>query len=315
MKEIVKNMQKYFTGYSLETPKLNTLNIELTNVCDLNCVMCRKSKREKGFMSRELLSDILEDAGEAGVEQVALHTVGESILHPEIGNMIKTCKKLDFYVYIDVNGNSLDKGKAKQLIESGLDSIKFSVDAASPGTYSRIRRGGDFGKVYENMRYLRHLRDKNKSRMKIFTLFIISKDNIHELDAFKKAMAGVVDEIQYNVLNNAAGRMPVELFNEIKGVDLSVPNKTGLCANPWTRLVITWDGRVSMCCIDFDMDMCVGEYKRGNLLDIWNGKAAWKVREAMIEKKTDELPMICRGCDGILYDIPERNKIINEIFK
>ncbi len=315
MKQIIKNMQKYFVGFSVKNPQVNTINLELTNICDLHCMMCKRGNRKKGFMDTSLIAEILPEAAELGVKQIALHTVGESILHPKIGTIIKMCKQYDFYVYLDVNGNSLKEKKAEEIIGAGLDSIKFSVDAASDKTYSKIRCGGSFSTVLANMKYLRHLRDVTRSSTRIFTLFIISRDNEHELDRFKTMMRDVVDEIQYNVLNNSAGRMTRERFEQIKLEKLNVPNKTGLCANPWTRIVITWPGNVSLCCIDFDLDMCVGTYKRGNLADIWNGEKAWAVRRAMLEKRLYDLPVICRHCDNICYDIAERNRLINEMFK
>ena len=315
MKQIVRNMQKYFSGFSVENPTLNTVNLELTNICDLHCVMCKQSQRPKGYMDIQLAADILAEAAKLNVKQIALHTVGESILHPKIGEIIRLSKQYDFYVYLDVNGNSLDQKKAEEIINAGLDSIKFSVDAATNDTYGKIRRGGDFTKVFENMKYLRSLRDEKKSSLKLFTLFIISRDNEHELEQFKEIMRPVVDEIQYNILNNAAGRMRKEQFNEIQLEKFCVPNDLGLCANPFTRLVITWQGEVSMCCIDFNLDMHIGTYQRGNLMQIWNGDRAWKVRRAMIEKREEDLPIICRSCDAIRFDTPQRNKIINEIFK
>lgn len=315
MKQLVENQIKYFSQFDLENPKLNTINIECTNICDLHCVMCKRGSRDKGYITIELLEDILIEAKELGVSQIGLHTVGESILHPEIDKIVKICKKYNFYTYLDVNGNSLTQEKSLSLLEAGLDSIKFSIDASDDQSYAKIRRGGKFTTVFENIKTLRKLRDTKKFSIKIFALFIIMQENQHQREKFKSLMENVVDEIQYTVINQAANRISEIAYSGLQIEDFNVPNKLGLCANPFTRLVVTWQGDVSMCCIDFDLDMKIGSYKKGSLGKIWRSENANKIRKAMKEKDIKVLPVICRKCDNLKYDAAERSRKINEYFK
>ena len=141
------------------------------------------------------------------------------------------------------------------------------------------------------------------------------QDNQHQREIFKKKMSPVVDEIQYTVINQAAGRMDEEKFFKSTIKDFSVPNKTGVCANPFTRMVITWQGDISMCCIDFDLDMKIGTYKNGGLASVWSGLPAAEIRKNMLEKRTDSLPVICQNCDNLKYDAALRSKMINNVFR
>lgn len=316
MKEIVRNQKRFFSGFPIENPVLNTINLELTNICDLHCKMCNRSTlRERGFMPVSLVESILPEAAEMGVRQIGLHSTGESILHRGVGDIVALCKKYGFYSYLDVNGNSLSADKSRALLDAGLDSIKFSIDAADDELYAKIRRGGNFTKVLDNIKTLRELRDAEKSGLRMFALFIIMQENLHQLAMFKEKVGPFVDEIQYTVINNSAGRMSKGDFEKSLIGEFDAPNKLGICANPWTRLVITWDAYVSMCCIDFGLDMKIGKYEKGNLASLWHSESACGVRKAMLEGRRDELPSICKGCDNLRIDMAERSRIINEKFK
>ncbi|CAB1072245.1 hypothetical protein D1AOALGA4SA_1482 [Olavius algarvensis Delta 1 endosymbiont] len=100
MKDITKN---YFNNFTLNTfdPAPTTLNVEVTNICNLRCVMCPANtvKRAKGYMGLNLFKNILKESVELGIKQIGLHTVGESLLHPEIVTFISESKKTGLYTY------------------------------------------------------------------------------------------------------------------------------------------------------------------------------------------------------------------------
>lgn len=317
MKTIVKNIIKNFSisNLNLNNPRPNTVNIEATNICNLSCKMCRRGKRAEGFIDLPLLLDFLPEAKKMGVKQIGLHTVGESILHPEIGKIIALCKKYDFYTYLDINGNTLTTDKAKALVDNGLDSVKFSIDAADDETYKKIRCGGRFSKVYQNIKKLKQIRDLNDSSLRIYALFIIMAENIHQKETFKTKMEHIVDEIQYTVINNNALRISENSYEESRIDLLRVENEKKLCPNLWSRIVLSWQGEITMCCTDFNLDMSIGKYKKGNLSSLWSGSVAQGYRNAMLERKTDELPIICKNCDNLSFDVAKRTKLINEIYR
>ncbi len=315
MKQIVQNIVKYETGLDLENPIPRTVNIEVTNICDLRCIMCKRVERPKGYIRLDLLKDFLPEAKQMGVQQAGLFTVGESILHPKIQDIIQLCKTQGFYTYLDVNGNSLTQEKARKLVESGLDSIKFSIAAVDETTYTQVHGGGSFSNVYNNIKILRKIRDESNNRMRIAASFIIIRKNQKQVTEFQKKMDGVVDEIHYDVVNNVAHRIDEDTFKQLCINGFDIPNKDGVCSNPWTRIILTWDGYVSFCCIDYELDINLGKYQKGNLKTLFSGKTAEALRKTMLDHKYEKLPLICQGCERLKYDMAERAKKINEQFR
>jgi len=315
MKKIVQNIIRYESNLDLENPRPRTINLEVTNICDLRCIMCKRIERPKGYLRLELLKEFLPEAKHMGVQQAGLFTVGEPILHPQIGEIVELCKNQGFYTYIDVNGNSLTEEKAHVLVDSGLDSIKFSIAAADEDTYARIHRGGSLSNVYNNLKTLKKIRDEKHSRMRILVSFIIMQENQHQIELFREKMRDYTDEIEYTVVNNAADRMDRDAFEALRIDTFDIPNKNGICSNPWTRIVMSWDGYISLCCIDYELDISIGKYEKGNLNMLFTGQKAKAIRRAMLEKRYDDLPVTCNMCERLKYDVVERAKRINEQFK
>jgi organic radical activating enzyme len=71
-------------------PVLLNVSIEPTNDCNLNCSYCLRTKREIGYMSMNLFKKIIRQI--PPYVRVALSFGGESILHPNFGNMVQLCK-------------------------------------------------------------------------------------------------------------------------------------------------------------------------------------------------------------------------------
>lgn len=275
--------------YPLEAPYPKNLMIELTNACNLRCTMCynRLMKRKKGFMDKETYKLVLENAKEIGIEMIGLYTTGESLLHPQIFDYIKQAKDMGFrYVYLTTNGNLLNEEKIKKIFESGLDSIKFSIDGTSKESYEKIRVGGNFETLYGNIKTLRDMRDKLKSKLKIYASFVLTNKNSHELKEFKNFWKGLIDEVMVAVVGNQSNLQEKE-FNKLIPGELKdkIVKTRDYCNLLWNRIIMTFDGKFTICSEDFEADLVYGDIHNESMKDAWNNdkmkayRAMWKTRD------------------------------------
>jgi hypothetical protein len=58
------------------------------------------------------------------------------------------------YLYTSTNGLAFTEEQARRLARSGIDELTFSIDGATPESYARYRRRGDFDKAIRNLRAL-----------------------------------------------------------------------------------------------------------------------------------------------------------------
>ena len=285
--------------YPLEANFPKNLMIELTNACNLRCAMCynRMMKRKKGFMDADTYELILNNAAEIGIEMIGLYTTGESFLHPRIFDFIRQAKEKGFrYVYLTTNGNLLNEEKIKKIFESGLDSIKFSIDGTSKESYEKIRIGGNFEVLYNNIKMLREMRDKLKSKLKIYASFVLTNDNSHELKEFKNFWKGLIDEVMIVIVGNQSN-LQADEFNKFIPGELKdkIVKTRDHCNLLWNRIIMTYDGKFTICSEDFEADLVYGDIHNESMKDAWNNEKMKKFR-SMWKTRNFSLSPRCITC-------------------
>lgn len=285
--------------YSATPPFPHVLMLELTNACNLKCIMCRNAsmKRKRGFMPTDLAQDAISQARDLGIKRVALYTTGESLLHPSFIKIVKICKKLKVYCYLTSNGTLLNKRLSSEIIDSGLDSIKFSVDHSAIGEYEGTRIGANYKRLIKNLSMLKQLRDSRRSRMKIYIGAIVMRTNEENMSQFKKFFRPYVDDICFSPLVNQGGNMNTA-YNElsplqkIKSCLLHRP-----CRLLWDRIVISWEGYLTACCLDYEMDLVYGELTKMSMKDAWNSLKMRQWREFHLKGDLSKMPL-CGKCNA-----------------
>ena len=99
----------------------------------------------------------------------------------------------------------------------------------------------------------------------------------------------IADKIHVTELHNWAGTLNQQS-------DVRYP-----CYRPWLTFTALWDGRVSLCCADFDGRHILGDLRTSTIAEIWNGPAYLNVRRQHLESGG---PEICRSCDLPKKDSP-----------
>lgn len=162
------------------------ISVELSSLCDLRCATCSLSYRdEKGKnMDLQVFELLLEQTREF-CGSYNLHGIGESLLHPHLITCVEKVKSCQALCRITTNGLKLTPERSREMIGAGLDSVTFSVDAATPNTYKLIRGSNSFERLHDNIRTLADLRTElGCARPKITTAFVANTKNADDLPAF-----------------------------------------------------------------------------------------------------------------------------------
>lgn len=277
----------------LDYPKM--LNIEPTNECNFNCVMCSRqhSRRPVGTMSMDLFTSIIDDVVKCAktIKWLTLHNDGEPLLHPGISRMVTYAKKSKAveYVHFNTNGQLLDEENAVSLIEAGLDDLTVSIDAFSKETFRTVKRAGNFDRVVANIIQLMQLKRKfGKAnpwvRAKIIDMPLTQK----ELNAFVEFWQSKVDEVQIQPVHNAAGAMNIS--------DRETRSQRYPCSLLWYSLTVNWDGTVTTCCVDLTGENIIGDLNKTSLQNIFINKKINAYRKKMLNGLEQDLTP-CNLCD------------------
>lgn len=160
------------------------LSLDVTGSCNLDCRMCSlKLWHPPGPNLTETILTRL-DAAFAVVRSVDLFSECEPLLHPRLPEIISHIKQINSRACIQVvtNGTLLTPGFSRALVQSGLDSIGFSVDSPRPEGYEAIRVGARFDQVIENIRDFIAVRNEmGGTRPRVDLIAVLFKTNEDEL--------------------------------------------------------------------------------------------------------------------------------------
>lgn len=274
--------------------------IEITNYCNLNCMMCNTqlSKREKGFMAPEIFEQVVTRLQSLGIHRAALHTVGETLLHPKLEDFLAIARRRHFSVFFSTNGQLTSKLEKILPFYSGLfNSIRFSIDAADPDTYALIRKGGKIDNVWKSFQAIKDFNAAQATHLEIVTNYILSDTNKDEVDLFidKTSEFTPLENMKFN-LPNSLSPDPSFLEKIFPFHGLMYPTGYG-CMLPFHTMAITFDGKVSLCCRDYDADLTIGSFLKDNPIHLWRGKRAETIRKGLLG--IGEVPSLCAKCNNI----------------
>ena len=306
----IKNEWSSIKRQELCPPFPETLMLELTNGCNLKCIMCQNTtmQRKTGLMSLEIIEQLLVEASENGIKKIALYTTGEPLIHPKFTEIVRLCKDYGFYTYTTSNGLLLNSKKVFKLIEAGLDSIKISIDGADKETYEKIRVGGKFEKLLENLKMLKEARDQLNSDMKIYAGAVVMNLTDDTIEKFRETYSPLVDGIYFSPLVNQSGQIS-EQYNDLKSNKIDINTEWQPCKMLWDRLVIAWNGSVSACCVDYELDLEYASYKPGNLKDIWQNQKMQGFRKAHLEGHVEDMAL-CKTCNAPMI---QQSEILDKV--
>jgi len=162
------------------------LYLETTNRCNLPCGTCPRTFEElepPADMSWELFTQIVDQFPK--IERVVLHGVGEPMMVRDLPKMIRYLKDRGTYVLFNTNGTLLNRRKGLELMESGLDELRVSLDAAEPATFKIVRGLDMFDRIVKNVREFTQMqREKNVDTPRVSLWLTGLKETLPQLPAF-----------------------------------------------------------------------------------------------------------------------------------
>jgi len=320
-----------------------SLYLETTNRCDSKCQTCIRTFQTLEPPKDLTLAELKQIVDQFPVlDRVVLHGIGEPLLNRELFAMIAYLKAKGAAVLFNSDAISLTPKRAIQLIESGLDEYRVSMDAATRETYRKIRGVDQFDRVIENVRELIDLQEMLEQKAPRVSLwFTAMRANIEELPAFVRLAAEIgVQEVyvqrlvfygqglavQAQSLHRALEEQEKKLIEEAEelartyditmkasGVTTPLESFKGQdsgrrpwagCQRPWTLSYVTANGHVLPCCIS---PWTARDYQGAILGNAFKEDflSIWNGERYQTFRRdfeSDTPPDPCRGC-GLLWSL------------
>ena len=119
-----------------------------------------------------------------------LHGVGEPMLVKHLPDMVRYLKARGTYVLFNTNGTLLAKNKRREIIETGLDELRVSLDAAEAASFLKVRGKDMFDRIVRNITEFTTLQKQLGSATPRVSLWLTGlKETVDELPAFVRLAA------------------------------------------------------------------------------------------------------------------------------
>ncbi len=286
--------------------KFKKVYIEITNVCNLSCEFCPKTKRQKRFMSLEEVKIIISKLKNRG-QKFYLHIMGEPSLHPSINEIILEFKRENLNINIVSNGTILENINPENPPNSLCVSLhSFSVNDEKISLQNYIDKAINY---YETA--------KNKDTFTELRLWNITEENIYDtknqflLSYLTSQLKTEIDLNEYvkDYLTQDNSKSKKRRFNiEIKDkLYLSMAKEflwpksedengqeRGFCYGLRNQIGVLADGSVVPCCLDSEGEINLGNIFELELDEILNSKRAKEMFDGFTAKRITE--SLCKNC-------------------
>ncbi len=289
----LKDPRRYFDSVGVRETQATAppvcLYLEVTNRCNLLCETCPRtfeSLEPPADMSWKLFTSIVDQS--PGVARAVLHGVGEPMLVKALPRMIRYLKDRGVYVLFNTNGTLLSAHKHQAMIDTGLDELRVSLDAADAKTFLAVRGKNFFERIVRNVRSFTELQRATGAASPRVSLWLTGlKETIDQLSAFVHLAASMgvrevyLQRLVYDEAGYGLARAESSLFERLRAgeshaieaaaglarelgiaLDASGATEPGLslkrqddtqpwsaCRRPWSLMYVTAHGRALPCCM------------------------------------------------------------------
>ena len=263
--------------------------LEVTNRCNLLCETCPRTfeaLEPPADMSWDLFTRIVDQV--PGLVRAVLHGVGEPMMVKALPRMIRYLKERGVYVLFNTNGTLLAPKKRRELIDTGLDELRVSLDAAEAGSFLKVRGKNFFDRIVRNVSEFTALQKELGAATPRVSLWLTGlKETVDQLPDFVRLAARIgvrevyLQRLVFDDLGRGLAREDSSLFERARqdeqaaidaaqalgrglgvSIDASGATEPGIslkrgagetpwsaCRRPWSLMYFTAHGRALPCCI------------------------------------------------------------------
>lgn len=274
-----------------EFPRKNLL-IETTNYCNNKCIFCanKKMTRKRKFIDFKIVEKVLKECYDLGTREVGFYATGEPLINKNLDKYIYLAKEIGYnYIYLTTNGILANKERVDSLFKSGLDSLKFSINAIDKNTYKIIHGTDNFNLVVNNLKNAYDLKKEKYNNIRVSVSYIMTKYSVEPKEKIKRFFENISDEVWIDMAKNQGG-----LIKEIDYLVDEAKNIKAPCYYVFNSINITCEGFITACCMDFQNYLAYADINKQTIKEAWSSKAITELRKKHLLNNVKNT--ICDNC-------------------
>ena len=262
------------------------VRIETTNICNASCSICPRDKmtRPKATMPPEHFRELADQVASMGAKEISPFGYGEPLLDEHIAEHVEYITGLGLRSFITTNASMLNTTMIFALLSAGLSHIRFSVHGLGD-SYERMH-GFKFSRIMQNIFNFTATVKKRGYDCKTDVSVIPQDDEKERVITF---WTDKVDDIEIWKAHNWADEKSFRDNSDVRMKTCGRPDKGPVQINA--------DGKMMVCCFDFDAKLTVGDTYKDSIEDILHGEEFRRIRK---KHRTGNLGgLVCDTCDQL----------------
>jgi MoaA/NifB/PqqE/SkfB family radical SAM enzyme len=283
--------------------RFKKVNIEISNICNLQCSFCPEVVRAKGVMDLGLFRTIIAQVAPL-TEQVCFHLMGDPLVHPEFKAFVEVCEEFRVPIFLVTNGVLLRTQQSQILLNPAFRQVNFSLHSffdnfpdRDPTSY--LNKIFDYTEAAFAARPDLYLNYRLWNLDQFDAVGQKNRDMLGRIeDRFQFKMPTDVDvrsKKSYRIKNRLYLHFDTEFV--WPSLDLPVLGQEGRCLGLSSHFGILVDGTVVPCCLDQKGSIALGKVPDQSILEILNAPRSQKILEGFKKKKLVE--NLCQRCPYI----------------
>jgi len=281
---------------------IQSLNVALTRVCNVNCVFCPyqfADKAEKIHMPEDVLARVLDGIQETGIRSVMVAPdLGEPMLVPRFMDKMRAFRRAGVkLIQVTTNATVLHKVGIEELVgPHGPDLINISFPGFDEETYRRVYRSPLYAQTRRNI--LEILRANHAAgHQKTVTVRMRGDLPEEAMLAFPEVdeVKRLADDVTVmTAVDDWIGVIRQDMLTGNLKIQTERPALTRRPCAVLFNLTVHPDGNLHLCScrnIFHDPDLEIGNIREMSVLEGW--KAIFRVLDAWEDGR---IPNICRNC-------------------
>jgi pyruvate-formate lyase-activating enzyme len=281
-----------------DSPPPENVQIQTVTGCNGGCIFCPNGKTRRVIpfgrrMDGKLFRSVADQCLELGVRRYTLYLMNEPLLDrnlPERVAYISARIKKPQYAKITTHGGLLTEDMARRLLDAGLDKLKISVQSIDPETYRHIMNL-PLERTLKNIDRFLDLKEKGGYRRPRLEIVTVDSIQTHaELPEMRRYWRKRHIKLHIEPVENRIDH--TEIRRSAVGTGRLVPFTW--CRRLLEQIFVLYDGRMILCCSDWEQQSYMGDLTRERIADIWQGARYAEYRRRFAAGNVEG--MICSGC-------------------
>ena len=291
-----------------------SLSIQVTNICNANCIFCAYQYQDgfckaRGVMSDATYEKVLSDYKIMGGTSILFTSlVGEPLVDPKIIDRLNYARNVGFDVGMITNGVLLNRLDLESFLKVGLCFFMISTAPFDETMYESIYRHRRYSDLLAGLIRLLSLRKALGTDLCVNLAFRsqIPGKKVRTLPDFCQHIWPLLTSRERSKIIVVTNSFD-DWNGQIRQKDLLEGMR--LAQTPWLKLrpcaqtfqlMIQWNGQVRACSCRFNGkesiagdELFVGDITKKSLAEIWAGQEIRGIRRGFVRGRA---PLICGDC-------------------